>query len=238
MMRSENNPGMLQGALPPDCAAVRSRFSAYLDGALTGVEMVELSSHLEVCKACDADFHAWRTVQTFLGELRAAPPPANLQSHLQQAIAAERERGTYLPWHRRVIWMWQRSLAPIALQFGGGLAAAILLAASLSWMFGAPITVQANDDDMAHLVAPQYLYSQVPPENITSPSDLPIVVEAMVDSQGRVYDYSILDGPQTPEVRIAVENNLLGSVFKPATAFGVPVRGHVVMTYTGISVRG
>jgi hypothetical protein len=27
-------------------------------------------------------------------------------------------------------------------------------------------------------------------------------------------------------------------VFKPATVFGVPVRGHVVVTFTGVSVKG
>ena len=59
-----------------------------------------------------------------------------------------------------------------------------------------------------------------------------------MDSAGRVYDYSILAGPQDPETRIRVEDNLLSSVFRPATAFGVPVRGHVVLTYSGVSVRG
>jgi hypothetical protein len=110
-------------------------------------------------------------------------------------------------------------------------------------MFAAPLAaVQASDDAMSHLVAPRYLYSQVPPQPIKThrdePSDVPIVVEAMVDSKGRVYDYTILAGPQDPSVRVRVEDNLLSSIFKPATVFGVPVRGHVVMTYTGVSVRG
>jgi hypothetical protein len=35
-----------------------------------------------------------------------------------------------------------------------------------------------------------------------------------------------------------VANQLLGSVFQPASAFGVPVRGHVVVTFVGISVHG
>jgi hypothetical protein len=39
-------------------------------------------------------------------------------------------------------------------------------------------------------------------------------------------------------VRRQVEQNLLTSVFKPATVFGVPVDGHVMLTYTGVSVRG
>jgi hypothetical protein len=53
-----------------------------------------------------------------------------------------------------------------------------------------------------------------------------------------VYDYSILEGSQDSAVKVRVEGNLLSSVFQPATVFGVPVRGHVVLTYTGVSVRG
>jgi hypothetical protein len=105
-------------------------------------------------------------------------------------------------------------------------------------MFAAPIAVQANDDRMANLIAPRYLYSQVPPQPIETVHDIPILVEASVDAAGRVYDYTILEGPQTDQVKVRVEDNLLASVFKPATVFGVPVRGHVVLTYTGVSVRG
>jgi hypothetical protein len=53
-----------------------------------------------------------------------------------------------------------------------------------------------------------------------------------------VYDYTILDGPSDSAVRRQVEQNLLTSVFTPATVFGVPVDGHVMLTYTGVSVRG
>jgi hypothetical protein len=124
----------------------------------------------------------------------------------------------------------------VALRVSGGLAAAVVIAASLGWVFGAPI--QANDDRLAHLVAPRYLYSQVPPQPIAAGRDVPIVVEALVDTEGRVYDYEILAGPTDRAVQVRVQQNLLASVFKPATVFGVPVRGHVVLTYMGLSVRG
>ena len=225
-------------AMGSKCAEVRSRFSAYLDGAVSGVEMAAVSGHLDCCKACATDFVMWREVQRSLVELGPAQPPVRLQARLRASLALERERGTHLPlWHRALL-VWQSSIAPLALRLSGGLAAAVMLAGGLGWMFGAPIVVQANDDAIAHLVAPRYLYSQFPPEPIETRRGVPIIVEALVDSKGRVYDYSILAGPQDTEVKVRVENNLLGSVFKPATVFGVPVRGHVVMTYTGVSVRG
>jgi hypothetical protein len=221
-----------------ECMLVRNNFSAYLDGAVTGLEMAVISNHLQSCNECAADFNLWRNVQRSLGELGPEQPPARLQARLRAAIAAERERGAHLPLFQRALLIWKSSVAPLALRLSGGLVATIMLAGALSWMFGAPIVVQANDDAMAHLVAPHYMYSQVPPEPINTKRDVPIVVEAMVDSNGRVYSYSILEGPQDPQVSVRVENNLLSSVFRPATVFGVPVRGHVVMTYTGVSVKG
>jgi hypothetical protein len=137
-----------------------------------------------------------------------------------------------------MLLIWRSSIAPLALRLSGGFAVTVVLTGALCWMFGAPVAVQANDDAMAHLVAPRYMYSEVPPEPISTKRDVPIVVDAMVDSSGRVYRYTILEGPTDSEVNIRVENNLLTSVFTPATVFGVPVRGHVVITYTGVSVRG
>jgi anti-sigma factor RsiW len=233
----------LNQAASRDCEDVRSEFSAYLDGAVSGVQMARIATHIEDCSGCAEEFAVWRGVQRSLSEMGPARPPARLQARLREAIAVERERGTHLSFSRRALLLWESTLAPLAFRLSGGLAAALILVGGLTWMFAAPLAaVQASDDRMAHLVAPRYLYSQVPPQPIKThreePSDVPIVVEAMVDSKGRVYDYTILAGPNDPGVRVRVEDNLLSSVFQPATVFGVPVRGHVVMTYSGISVQG
>jgi hypothetical protein len=238
MTSNTHNSKSSNETLNGECAVVRLDFSAYLDGAISGVEMAAISAHLQDCKECATDFYVWREVQRSLGELGPAQPPERLQARLRVVIAGERERGAHLPFHRRALLAWKSSIAPLALRFSGGLAVTVMLVGGLSWIFGAPIAVQANDDAMAQLVGPRYMYSQVPPEPINTLRDVPIVVEALVDITGRVYDYSIIDGPQDPQVKVRIENNLLGSVFMPATAFGVPVRGHVVMTYTGVSVRG
>jgi hypothetical protein len=116
--------------------------------------------------------------------------------------------------------------------------AAVLLLAGLFRLFGPGVEVQANDDRMAHLVGPHYLYSQVPLMPVQTGRDVPVLIDARVDTSGRVYDYKILDGPSDVAVRAQVEQNLLSSVFRPATVFGVPVDGHVMVTYTGVSVRG
>lgn len=220
------------------CESVRAEFSSYLDGVMTGAEMAAMAVHLDSCGECASEFAAWREIQQSLADLGPARPPVKLQERLRAAIAEEHERGTHLSWPRRFMAAWEISIAPMALRVTGGLAAAMVLLGSLGWMLGAPISVQANDDAMAHLIAPHYLYSQVPPQPIETGHEVPILVEAMVDTRGRVYDFAIIEGPKDSSVQLRVAENLLSSVFKPATVFGVPVRGQVVMTYTGVSVRG
>lgn len=221
-----------------ECLLVQAAFSSYLDGALSGVEMGQMADHLHACAECAAEFEAWRTMQSALAAIGPARPPAGLQKQLQLALGVERARGTYLPLSGRVARVWETSVAPLAVQTAGGMVAAVLLLAGLFRLFGPGVEVQANDDRMAHLVGPHYMYSQVPLMPVQTGRDVPVLIDAKVDTRGRVYDYTILDGPRDTAVRLQVEQNLLSSVFKPATVFGVPVDGHVMVTYTGVSVRG
>jgi hypothetical protein len=222
------------------CEAARAEFGTYLDSAMSGVEMQAIAAHLEFCVPCGREFAELRLLQQRLGELGTAPAPERLQQQLRETLALERERGTHLAWRCRAQLAWKSWLAPLALRVSGGLLAALVLAGGLGWLFAAPLvsSVQANDENMAHLVSPRYLYSQVPAQPIKTRHDVPVVVEALVDTQGRVYDYQIVAGPQDPAVQMKVQQNLLASVFTPATAFGVPVRGQVVVTYSGVMVRG
>jgi hypothetical protein len=221
-----------------DCQPVQAEFSSYLDGAMSGVEMGRMADHLSGCRECADEFLGWRSMQNALSGLGQAKAPLGLQARLKMALATERERGSHLSAGKRLALAWKTSVAPLALPGAGGLLAAGLLLVGIFRLFGPGLAVQANDDDMAHLIAPHYLYSQVPPQPIDTGREVPILVEAKVDTQGRVYDYTILDGPNDAAVRLRVAQNLLSSVFQPATVFGVPVDGHVMLTYTGVSVRG
>lgn len=231
---------MFRGANPSQskCESVRAEFSAYLDGMMSGVEMAAVAAHLSDCAGCEREFVAWRSVQNALGDLGKAKAPARLQARLRSTLAIERERGTNLSFPQQVVRMWHGWLAEASARVAGGAAAAVILLGSAGQFLASNTPVFANDDNMAHLVAPRYLYSQVPPRPLETGHDVPVLVQAKVDERGRVYDYVIIAGPADPTVRLRIEENLLASVFKPATAFGVPVSGQVIMTYSGVSVRG
>ena len=222
-------------ALPGMCARIRGDFPAYLDGAVSGRGMALIAAHLKHCSSCAQDFAMWQSMGTVLAGLGPARAPEHLQSRLRSIAAAERQQGAHLPLSRRLKLLWQSTLAPLALRTAGGAAFALLLAFCLGWIFGPAAAVQANDDRLAHLVAPRFLYSQVPQEPVMAGRDVPVLVDAKVDERGRVYDYTLLEGPTDPATQIQIQANLLASVFKPASLFGEPVRGHVMLTYTGVS---
>ena len=239
MSGSEQDREQLTQSPAEDCLASRERFSAYLDGALDGRAMAKLADHLEHCSECDREFSAWRSMHTALGELGQAPVPQALQAQLRDTLAGELDRGSYRSPMQRFAEFWRGTLMPSGLRFGAGLGATLLLLGGLSWLIGSVAPVQANDDRMAHLNAPQYLYSVRTPEPIaTSSRFVAVLVDAKVNAEGRVYDYDLIEGPKDTATRARIESNLLGSIFKPATVFGAPVPGHAVMTYTTISVRG
>jgi anti-sigma factor RsiW len=228
------------------CAKIRSVFSAYLDGDLSGREMQEIERHLNGddtlsgCGTCANDFSAWRQMQQSLALLRPAQPPADLDLRLRLAISREQARRRSR-WADRLSLAWDNAIRPVVVQLSAGIAGTAVLAGGMVLLLGLvapPQAVQANDEPLGAVTSPHYLYSTVAPEAIVTPRDTAIVVEASVDNQGRVYDFTIVSGPQDDAVRTQVVNQLLLSVFQPASVFGLPVRGRVVITYAGISVRG
>jgi hypothetical protein len=232
------------------CTSIQSSFSAYLDGAVNGHLMQEISRHIEgfedegkrinPCEACAREFAAWRLTQNALALLRPAKAPADLSLKLRLAISRESARREFRLLDRLSL-AWDNAVRPMLLQISAGVAGTVVLVGGIMLLMGfvaPPPQVLANDEPLGAITAPHYLYSITSPGAIITDRDTAVIVEASVNSLGRVYDYTIVSGPQDDAVRTQVANQLLGSVFQPASVFGLPVRSHVVVTFSGISVHG
>jgi anti-sigma factor RsiW len=220
------------------CSGIRSQFSEYLDGSLTGVAMQKIAAHLETCPRCSEEFGRWRNAQHMLADLGPAKAPPELALRLRVAVSQEKThsaRQNLARWQMR----WQNSVSPFLLQASAGLVSAILLVGTMGLLVGAPEPASAGDQPLGEASNPHFLYSNLAaaPTSIGD-RDNPVVVEAYVDGSGRVYDYQIVSGPSDPRTRSQVENQLLFSVFAPARFFGQPVRGLVVLSFSGVSVQG
>ncbi len=221
------------------CNDIRSSFSSYLDGAVDGVQMRSIAEHLEQCSECRKEFESLRAMQSALATLGPARAPVNLGTRLRVAVSHEiaaRNRN----WRDTLSVKWENTILPWAVQISAGFACSVALVGTIMvglGVFAAPPTVMANDEPLGAMTSPHYLYSAVMPRPIVTHRDSAIIVEALVNDQGRVYDYNIVSGPTDDAVRSQVLDQLLLSVFEPARVFGSPVRGRVVMTFSGISVQ-
>ncbi len=178
-----------------------------------------------------------------LRTLAPVSAPKDLSLRIRLALSHERvraERRFVGRLQDRWVSFRENSLRPFALQ-GAVIAAALVATMGGALLLGAVApqqAVEANDEPLTGFSAPRFLYSAAAEQPVASAGDAPLMVQAMVDTQGRVYDYRVLSGLLDPASDAALRQRMLTGVFQPAQVFGQPVRGRVVLTFADIVVRG
>jgi anti-sigma factor RsiW len=201
--------------------------------------MHSVAAHLEACRECAADFAGWRGMQRVLAETGPVKAPADLGLKLRLAISHEKSRRQSV--RDNLTMRWENFIRPIALQTISGVAGALLLFGGISMLVGVvavPNAVLANDEPLGAVTMPHYLYSAAQQQPVVTPDDATIVVEADVNAEGKVYNWNIISGPSDEPTRAAVRDDLMLQVYEPSKMFGEPVRGRVLVTFSGVLVKG
>ncbi|KAA6461061.1 anti-sigma factor [Acidobacteria bacterium AB60] len=223
------------------CGSMRVKFSEYLDGRLTGVEMQKIAAHLDACTRCAAEWRGLRSAQASLARLGPVPEPKDLLLRIRVAVSQERARRSRRPFHNWQV-AWQNTVGPFLLQAAAGFASAVLLLGTVVVLVGIvaqPQAAHAGDEPLGNATAPRLLYSlDGGGDNDMANLPGPVVVEAYVNRSGQVYDFRIVSGPSDAATRAQIENLLLEERFEPAKYFGQPVRGLAIVSFSGVSVRG
>jgi anti-sigma factor RsiW len=222
------------------CPHYRDQFSAYLDGAVTGAAMHEIAAHLEICPGCAAEFAQWRNAQSLISSIGPAKAPANLGLRLRVALSQEAANTAQEKFARGRV-RWQNRLSPMLWQVTAGFASTVALlcgVALLIGMFASPEPLLASDEPLGKASSPRFVYSALQPAGGVADSNNPVIVQAFVNGEGRVYDYRIVSGSADNKTRSQLEDTLTFSVFAPAQVFGQPVRGTVLLSFSGVSVPG
>lgn len=216
-----------------NCSLIRSQFSEYLDGVLSGAGMQSIASHFVECGECRAEFAKERRLQGLLTGVGPVKAPADLGLRLRVAISQERARTT----RRRLdVWQmyWENTMAPVLARGAAGLASAVILLGALGLMIGtvaAPPTVAANETAAESTSTPRFLYT-VGGADSSATFEEPVVVQAEISKTGRVYGYRIVSGAQSEGVRQQLDNFLLMSHFTPALFYGIPVPSEAILSFS------
>jgi len=222
------------------CAQARPLFSPYLDGAVTGKQMLELSNHLESCDGCSRQYVSLRQTQHLLAQVGPRKAPADLALKLRVAISQEvaQSRRRYLDGVRVRV---DNALDLFMVPATAGLAAAVVIFVVLMG-FLAPLQADNSDVPLMLHTAPQLQQSAFG-STLDSINDDSLVIEAYVDSQGRVQDYRILsDSKEDDALLPQVKKNMLifttFTTFRPALSMGRPTTGRAILSFSKVSVKG
>jgi hypothetical protein len=119
-----------------------------------------------------------------------------------------------------------------------GLATAVVIFGILMGFLAVPLPVNSADVPLTFSTTPQ-LQESAFGTTLDSLKDDSLVIEAYVDSNGRVQDYRVLSNPENPkDLPTQVKNMLIFTTFRPATFMGRPTAGTAVVSFSKISVKG
>jgi Putative zinc-finger len=221
------------------CAQAKPLFSPYLDGAVTGKQMRDISGHLESCSPCRQHYVSLRSTQRLLSQVGPRKAPPDLALNLRVAISQEVARSG-----RRLDGIgvrFQNALDLFMVPATAGLTAAVVIFVVLMG-FLAPLQADNSDVPLMLHTAPQLQQSAFGTA-LDSINDDSLVIEAYVDTQGRVQDYRILSGskdddPLLPQVKKNMLIFTTFTTFRPALSMGRPTTGRAVLSFSRVSVKG
>ncbi len=220
------------------CTDARPLFSANLDGVLPGAQMQRLSEHLEVCQECSVQYASLSQTQRLVASLGRRRPPQDLALKLRVAISREaalRRERSWQTWSVRLEDAFRAFMIPAT----AGIISAVIFFGVMIGFFALPSSVSAADQDLPAFYTPPQLASLPVEPGIASAIPESVVVETIVDANGRVQDYRVLSGPQdTSQYSTQLDSVMIFTTFRPATSFGRPTVGRAVLSFAKINVRG
>jgi len=232
MTGTANNTGMT-------CPQAKQLFSPYLDGRVSGAEMLALQSHLEQCAKCRRRYESLRRTQQLLMSVGRPNAPEDLALRLRVAISREIAESKRFPFEGWLVRL-ENSLRAHMVPATAGFLSAVLIFGVAMVYFVAPASLQANNDVPLIMVNTGPELQQTPLgitlDTINADS---LVVEAYVDANGRVQDYRILsDADASKDVLPEVKRMLIFTTFRPALSMGRPTASRAVLSFSKISVKG
>jgi anti-sigma factor RsiW len=176
------------------CSQAKSLLSPYLDGAVTGNQMRDLDRHISSCIECNQNYVSLRQTQQLLGKMGRRQAPADLALKLRVAVSREAARARQSSF-TGIRVRFENALNAFMVPAMAGLTAAVVVFGVLMGFMALPLQADNPDVPLMLYTEPQ-LQASAFPTTIDSIRGDSLVIEAYVDSNGRVQDYRILSNPK------------------------------------------
>jgi hypothetical protein len=219
------------------CSVAKGLMSSYLDGAVSRSQMAQMDEHLRACGECAARFASVQRTQSLVGSLGRKAAPTDLALKLRVSLSQELANSRRSRWERLQV-RWENAFNATMVPATAGLVTTLIIFGVLiSFLW--PAQVRAANDVPTVLYTPAQLQSTPFEMTMGVASADSLVVEAYVGADGRIQDYRILSAPEEAQAILPqLKNMLIFTTFQPATAFGQPTTGRVILTFSKVQVKG
>lgn len=218
-----------------ECSEAQELFSPYLDGAVTGTQMLGVQHHIASCVSCAREYELLRATQQMLVSVGRPKAPADLGLKLRLAISHEAALARQPAFSGVKLRLQNMADAFMVPATAGFLSALVIFGIAMAY-FVAPAPLQADNQDDVPLImvntAPEFEQSAFNMSMSTINSDS-LVIEAAIGTDGRVEDYKILSAPKgSTELLPQVKQMLVFTTFRPALSMGQPAPGRAVLSFS------
>jgi hypothetical protein len=212
------------------CAEIRNCFDDFLEGECSRDAFRSLQYHLAHCVPCATELDRRWMLKADLRSLPRRQPPPWLSLRLRVLASQELHRNVL----GRLLVRLQNALKPRLLPATAGVCTAIICFGL--FMNSAVVPITNIPDVPLSLTTPPRVRVLAPVD--LKAGDQPVVVVTHIDADGRVIDYRLLSGQSSPDLMYRLDRVMYFSLFQPATLFGRPTNGQVVLSFRQITVRG
>jgi len=212
------------------CSEIRGYFSDYMDGVCPAETIHSIRYHLAHCAPCSAELERYEALHSELHLLSRQQVSPELALRLRVQMSQELHRNLFQRFTVRLENLFRPVWFP---SVAGALVALVCIVLVLG--AGTPQTSNIPDVPL-ELVTPPRVQVLAPMTFDTGAQALVLVT--YVNAQGRVTSYRIISGQQSPGLMQRLDRMMFYSLFEPATSFGQPTSGQVVLSFRTITVRG
>jgi hypothetical protein len=212
------------------CLEIREHFSDYVDGLCSEEAQRSVRYHLRYCGCCQEELERAQVLCTELRGMPRAHVPAEVDLRLKVRLSQELNKNLLTRVVVRLTNIFQGGF----LAAGAGLALAVLCFCLFLGFETVPVNT-GPDVPLSFETPPQVL--TLAPLDFST-GDEPVVVLTNIDSTGQVMGYKVVSGQNSPQLMHNLDRLIYFSRFSPATTFGEPTDGKVILALKQITVRG
>lgn len=212
-----------------NCIEIRNHFSDYADGLCDREVLRSLRFHLTHCQSCTRELEIRRTIHEDLRSLPVDRVAPEVSLRMRVMVSQHLHRNFL----GHVVVFLENAIKPLMLPASAGVLTAIIC---FGLILGAQV-IPANWQEDAKEISTPPRVRTLGPINLST-DEQAVVLVTHVDAEGRVAYYQVLSGQQSPALMHRLNRMMYSSYFKPATMYGKPTDGQVVLSLQRITVRG